>query len=145
MNYEFEYLPLSSSITTLLQKKGAVLSIRGFVLGVVLLAVVGWCMVQESVKQTRARYELAELLRREDTAKRRLDKLRTVEQELRSPARLAGLVREKHLRLVVLGSAKPVNPSVAAGASRRPGDVLDDDMSERPGDSRVDMASAGQW
>ncbi len=86
------------------------------------MAAVGWCMVQESVKQTQARYDLADLARDENAARQRLDSLRAEEQELRSPARLAALVREKHLKFVALGSAVP------------------DD--EDAGDSRVHMASA---
>jgi hypothetical protein len=113
------------------------LNIRGFVLGVILLAAVGWCMVQETVKQTQARYELAELARVEEESRRRLAILRTEEQELRSPARLAALVREKRLSLVSLGSAMPDGPDAASG--RRPGEILDDAPSgaARP----VDMAS----
>lgn len=123
--------------------KGRLLSIRGYVLGVALLAVVGWCMIQESVKQTQARYELAELIRREEAAKLRLDKLRTHEQELRSPARLASLVRDKRLKLVVLGSAKPVAPESSV-AVRQPGEVSDAEKI-LDANGRVDVASAGQW
>lgn len=111
-----------------------------------LLAAVGWCMVQESVKQTQARYELAELLRKEQAAKQRLERLRTEEQELRSPGRLTALVRDKRLKLVVLGSAKPVVPDLAN--VRRPGEILDDsgmDGLEDIGLEPVDMASVGQW
>ncbi len=104
------------------------MSIRAFVLGVVLLAAVGWCMVQESVKQTRARYDLAELARKESEARQRLDCLRAEEQELRSPARLAALVREKRMNFVALGSAMPSDAAVAR--SRRPGEVLDDAPAE---------------
>ncbi len=113
------------------------MNIRGFVLGVVLLAAVGWCMVQETVKQTQARYELAELARVEEESRRRLAILRTEEQELRSPARLARLVREKRLDLVFLGSAMP-DADVASGR-RRPGEILDDDPAGAA--QPVDMAS----
>lgn len=126
--------------------EGNILSIRGFVLGVMLLAAVGWCMVQESVKQTQARYELAELNRREQAAKQRLERLRTEEQELRSPGRLAAIVREKQLKLVVLGSAKPVHTMqavVPGTVARKPGEVLDDINSEI--EEHMDMASAAQW
>lgn len=116
------------------------MSIRGFVLGVVLLAVVGWCMVQESIKQTQARYELAELIRREEAARDRLARLRTEEQELRSPTRLAAMVRDKRLKLVVLGSAKPVVSDSPALAVRRPGEVLEETAAAT--DAPVDMASA---
>lgn len=121
--------------------KEPLLSIRAFVLGVVLLAAVGWCMVQESVRQTQARYDLAELAREEVEARQRLESLRTEEQELRSPARLAALVREKRLKFVALGSAMPENVDVASG--RRPGEVLDDVQVETR--EPVQMASVGQW
>lgn len=103
--------------------KGYAVKIRGFVLGVVLLALVGWCMVQESFKQTQARYRLAELGRTEDEAKKRLGKLRTKEQELRSPASLMALAHENRLKLLSLGyinTAKPVEER-----ERRPGEVLE--------------------
>lgn len=123
------------------------LRIRGFVLGVMLLAAVGWCMVQESIKQTQARYELAELLRREQSAKQRLERLRTEEQELRSPGRLAALVREQRLKLVVLGSAEPVAPVMSM--LRKPGEVMDDpgmDGIEGVELEPVEMASvSGYW
>lgn len=121
-----------------------------------MLAVVGWCMVQETIKQTQARYTLAELVRREEAAKQRLDRLRAVEHELRSPARLSAFVREKRLKLVVLGSAKPVyvqSPTLsglrqgeAMYAARRPGETMDERKAENNenGDA-VDMASVRQW
>ena len=124
-------------------REGASLSIRGFVLGVVLLALVGWCMVQESFKQTQARYRLAELSRYEDEAKKQLAKLRAKEEELRSPAHLARLVREKRLDVVALGRAMPEQAPVAT-AARRPGEVLDDEIAGFGGDG-VNVASSGQW
>lgn len=121
--------------------------IHGYVLGVILLAAVGWCMVQESIKQTSARYTLAELARKEDDAKKRLEKLRTTEEALRSPARLAMLVRERKLDLVALGSAKP-QPAVADGrartaANRKPGEVLDEDFARAAETAPTDLADAG--
>ena len=99
---------------------------RVFVLGVMLVAAVGWCMVQETIKQVRARYELADLTRREKEARETLEKLRTEEDSLRSPARIASLVREKRLKLVSLGRAEPEPPDWDGGeAGRRPGVVLD--------------------
>lgn len=98
-------------------------------------------MVQESIRQTQARYELADLSRREEEARRKLDALRAEEQELRSPARLAALVREKRLKLVFLGSAMPGEVGVASG--RRPGQVQGEaPVAAEPG---ADMASVGQW
>lgn len=101
------------------------MGIRGFVLGVALLAAVGWCMVQESIRQTQARYELAELIRREDDMLKRLERLRTEEGTLRSPARLAALVRERKMDLVALGSREPRARGDGA-AIRAPGGILDD-------------------
>lgn len=117
--------------------------IRGFVLGVALLALVGWCMIQESIKQTRARYELAEIARRESEIGNSLEKLRAEEDSLRSPARLAALIKEKNLRLRFLGTAVPPGFDETAFRNRRPGAVLDEDFprSERP----VKMAAAGSW
>lgn len=116
------------------------MNIRGFVLGVILLALVGWCMVQETVKQTQARYELAELSRVEEEAGKRLAVLRTEEQELRSPARLAALVREKGMTFVSLGSAMPAALDELA-AARRPGEVFEDGFGGEAPDA-VDVASA---
>ena len=99
------------------------MKIRGFVLGVVLLALVGWCMVQESFKQTQARYKLAELSSSEDEAKKRIGRLHTKEQELRSPARLLSLAHEHQLRLISLGYINTAKP--ADNEERRPGEVLD--------------------
>ena len=122
--------------------------IRGYVLGVMLLALVGWCMVQETIGQTRSRYRLAELSRREDEARKRLAKLRTQEDALRAPARLAALVRDKKMDLVALGSIQPDSPSwqnVKRGAERKPGEVLDEAyvrVNER--DEQVNLAQA-EW
>lgn len=115
--------------------------IRGFVLGVALLALVGWCMIQESIKQTRARYELADIARREGEIGNTLEKLRAEEDALRSPARLAALIKEKNLRLRFLGTSVPPAFDATAFRNRRPGDVLDE---EYPGVERpVKMAAVG--
>lgn len=108
------------------------LNVRGFVLGVVLLALVGWCIVQESISQTQLRYKLAELTRREGDIRRTLEKLDAEEEGLRSPDRLARLSRERRMDLIVLTRAAPDGAEWAGG--RRPGDVLDDDFAkvERP-------------
>lgn len=118
------------------------MSIRGFVLGVALLALVGWCMVEESFKQTQARYQLAELAKREDEVKKRLGVLRAREEELRSPSRLAALVRKKKLDMVALGDIATAEGDKKL-AERRPGEVIDN----RPGKSTpdVNVASVGQW
>ncbi len=119
------------------------MSIHGFVLGVILLALVGWCMVQESFKQTRSRYELADLARREEEVRDSLAKLRAEEEALRSPARLATLVRERKLPLVSLGSALP-EPLEAkarsAARSRLPGVVLDENYTRAEREVRVASA-----
>ena len=117
-------------------------------LGVVLLALVGWCMVQETVGQTRSRYRLAELSRREEQARKRLEKLQTEENTLRSPARLAELVRKNKMDLVALGSVQPSSPSWEEGlknasANRKPGEVLDE--SYVPAGERMNLADLGQW
>lgn len=107
------------------------MTIRAFVLGVILLAVVGWCMVQESYKQTHARYRLAELARKEDDMRKNLKKLQAEEEGLRSPSRLASLIREKKMNLVVLRTSLPADPVRNMGRlaeQRLPGDVLDEEF-----------------
>ncbi len=120
------------------------MAIRGFVLGIVLLALVGWCMVQESVTQTRARYRLAELARREAELKERLARLKTEEESLRSPARLATRIKETKAQLVVLRTAPPESSySSDMAMGRQPGQVLDESFirAEKP----VTIAAAGEW
>lgn len=126
----------------LLVGKGNPLSIRGFVLGVVLLALVGLCILQESFKQTQARYRLAELDRHENELKKKLDQLRTREGELRSPMRLRALAHEKCPDFIALGSVTP--QPMAQSQKRRPGEVLDEPRRE-PAREDVDMASVQQW
>ena len=102
-------------------------------------------MVQESFKQTRARYELAELSRREEEMKDSLDKLRAHEEALRSPARLASIVREKKMPLVSLGSALPVISEPKSRdyvQIRKPGTVLDVEFIRA--EQEIRMASAEQ-
>ncbi len=116
--------------------KGRHLSIRAFVLGVALLALISWCMVRESVKQTEARYRLAELARLEDEVQKRLDQLRAVEQELRSSTRLANVIREKKMQFVVIGSTSPQAPN---GLVRRPGQVLEEGLPEHHLEKLADL------
>lgn len=104
-----------------------------------MIAAVGWCMVEETVAQTRARYRLAELAQHEGEVRKRLEKLRTQEQALRSPVRLARLVREHRMQLVSLGSARPESHSDSG--ERRPGQVLDNSYIE----TERELASLGQW
>lgn len=121
--------------------------IRGYVLGVILLALVGWCMVQESIKQTQSRYRLAELSRRESDVKKRLDKLRAKEGTLRSPARLAMLIRDKKMDLVALGSVQPSSSSWEENKKetlRKPGEVLDESYN-RMTEEQMNLARAEQW
>lgn len=116
--------------------------LRGFVLGVILLAAIGVCTVMETSKQTQARYQLDELIRREDEAKKRLAKLHTEEQQLRSPARLARLVRKTHPDLVSLGTAVPDTADKAS--KRRPGQVLNEEpLGTNARDTN--LASVRQW
>ncbi|MCC8166565.1 MAG: hypothetical protein LIQ31_10540 [Planctomycetes bacterium] len=120
------------------------MKIRGFVLGVILLALVGWCMIFESVKQTEARYKLADLARQEEDMKRTLARLRTKEQELRSPVRLAEIIREQRMPLVALGS---VLPTERVNHERRPGLTVEDDLArkERIFAEDTDVASITGW
>ena len=114
--------------------------VRGFVLGVLLLAIVGVCTVRETNKQIQSRYELDQLTRREDEMKQRIARLHTDEQALRSPARLARLVRDKRMDLYALSS---VAPDVAkARNQRRPGEVLDEGAASGEAEDMV-LASVG--
>ena len=106
----------------------------------ILAAAVGWCMVQETHKQTRARYELAELASREDDIRKTLAKLMAEENALRSPVRIARLVREKFARLTALSVAVPVRRAPDSGMERRPGTVLDDAFVEGAGGVRMAAA-----
>lgn len=100
--------------------------VRGFVLGVVLVAAVGLCMVQESMIQTRARYTLAELSRREAELQKSLERLRAQEESLRGHAYLAEMLRKKKMELVALRHGVLATPANDATAARLPGDVQDD-------------------
>jgi hypothetical protein len=106
----------------------------------ILAAAVGWCMVQETYKQTRARYELAELASREDNARKVLAKLKAEENALRSPIRIARLVREKFARLTALGVAVSVRHVPDDGTERRLGTVLDETFVDGDGDIRMAAA-----
>ena len=100
-------------------------------------------MVQESIRQTQARYRLAELAVREKEVKKNLENLRAEEQALRSPARLAMLAREKGLPGLALGRAAPEAADwEGRGLSRRPGDVLDKAFAV---DDREAGLAAGNW
>lgn len=113
--------------------------VRGFVLGVLLLAIVGVCTVRETNKQIQSRYELDQLVRREDEMKKRIARLHTEEQTLRSPARLAKLVRDKRMNVYALSTGVPGVASARGG--RRPGEVLDDGVAGAAGEDMV-LASA---
>ena len=104
------------------------MGIRSFVLGAILLASVGFCMVQESIMQTQARYKLAELTRREKDMQKHLAKLKTQEENLRRPTRLVELARKGNMDLVSLGTIAPKSPARdgMASAVRLPGEVLDE-------------------
>ncbi|MDR1613780.1 MAG: hypothetical protein LBT97_13505 [Planctomycetota bacterium] len=98
---------------------------RGFILGVLLLTLIGWCMVHETIKQTRARYELAEEARRETEMLKRLEKLRAEEESLLQPTRLAKLAKELKLDVASLSTTPPPPPvHRSAGLSvRLPGEA----------------------
>lgn len=109
------------------------------------MSAVGCCIVQECYKQLRARYKLEELVRKEEAAKERLAALKATEENVRSPAKLAALVRKYNLDLVVLRTAMPDGKGKSRLASaRRPGEVLDVEFSriERP--NAIRLASAGE-
>lgn len=106
--------------------------VRAFVLGVILLALVGVCTVRETNRQIQARYALEGLARRADEAEKLLARLRAEEQSLRSPARLAELVRDRRLSLYALAHSMPevarAGKARRAPQERRPGEVIDEDV-----------------
>jgi hypothetical protein len=109
---------------------------RGFVLGVFLLALVGWCMVHETMKQTQARYALAEAAQKESELAKGLEKLRVKEESLKQPSRLATLAKELKLDVINLAvmPADDSSASVRTAAktdTRRPGDFHDAGFAER--------------
>lgn len=117
---------------------------RGFVLGVFLLALVGWCMVHETMKQTQARYALADAAQKESEIAKRLEKLRAKEESLKQPSRLATLAKELKLDVINL-AVMPADDSpstvrtAAKTNTRRPGDFYHVDFAEREnrGDSTL--------
>lgn len=105
--------------------------IRAFIFGVLLLAFVGWCIVHETMKQTRARYELAEAARREAELAQRLEKLRAKELGLLQPGRLSNMARVMNLDVVALGTKPGPGMESREGGGRmavqrRPGEVADE-------------------
>jgi len=70
-----------------------------------LLAVLGLVTVQETARQTRVRYRLAELARTEARMKSQIAALAAKEAQLSEPRRLERLVVEHNLALVPLKSA----------------------------------------
>lgn len=92
------------------------LRIRGFVLGVFLVALVGWCIVHEVIVQTQARYLLADLARHEKTVKNRIEKLKAEEEALLRPDRLAKKNRELRLNYTALRTMPPAGIDRAGGA-----------------------------
>ena len=81
--------------------------IRGFILGVLLLVLVGWCVVSETMKQTQARYALAEAARSEEELLKNLEKLKAREENLLQPARLVALAKELKLDVANLVTVPP--------------------------------------
>jgi len=79
--------------------------VRTFILFMALLAVLGLVTVQETARQTRVRYRLAELARTEERMKARVAALAAEEARLSEPRRLERLVTEHGLALVPLKSA----------------------------------------
>lgn len=103
------------------------------------MALVGWCMVHETIRQTRSRYELAEIARQETEIKKRLEKLRAHEESLLQPARLATFAKELKLDLTNIAIMPDENPKPVgtAAARRKPGEFY-----QPGGSAEVRMASA---
>lgn len=70
-----------------------------FVALMALYGALAFCCVQETSRQTRLKYRLAQALRQEDEARRRLDDLRAEEMRLLQTTRLMGLNEDPALRL----------------------------------------------
>ena len=79
--------------------------VRTFILFMALLATLGLVTVQETARQTRVRYRLAELARMETRMKSQVAALAAEEAWLSEPKRLERLVIEHGLPLVPLKSA----------------------------------------
>ena len=121
------------------------MSIKGFVLGVALLALVGWCMIHESVRQKQSRYRMAELAQRQDAIERTLEHLRVREDELRASHRLHALLRKHKLKLTQLGTAEPRGYAKDLVGARRPGQILDVSYVRAHHETETQMADAGGW
>ena len=76
--------------------------VRTFILFMALLAALGLVTVQETARQTRVRYRLAELARTETRMKARVAALAAEEARLSEPRRLERLVAENGLALTPL-------------------------------------------
>ena len=76
------------------------MKVRTYILFVILFALLGLCTVHAVVKQTQARYQMAELVAREEALNQELIRLRDVELEmLQNPERLKQLNQELNLGL----------------------------------------------
>lgn len=86
-------------------------------------------MVHESIKQTRARYTLAEMARKESDMRKRLEKLRAHEESLLQPPRLSAMAKELSLDVASLGTVPPEESGRGgkAASRRRPGEYADPD------------------
>ena len=98
------------------------MKIRVFLLAMLLLALVGTCVVQQSARQVRAQYALARLRFAEDQTHREIAQLRAREASLSSAARL----EELNHRLAL--GCLPLRP-----------------LSARDGDATPGTAAARRW
>lgn len=97
------------------------------------MTLIGWCMVHETIKQTKSRYQLAEMSQRETETLKRLEKLRAEEESLLQPTRLAKLAKELKLDVASLQSTPPA-PAIrrnGATAERLPGETERDGQDTR--------------
>jgi len=76
--------------------------LRTYFLFLLLLALIGLCTVHEAMKQTRARYRLAEMLAEEERLRRDLASLKAEIAALTEPARLEDMARQSGRRFTPL-------------------------------------------
>jgi hypothetical protein len=69
-----------------------------------LMSAIAFCYVQETARQTRLRFQLAEALRQEDSLRRQLEDVRAWESQLLQTPRLMEMNLDPSLRYVPLRS-----------------------------------------
>ncbi|MCX7935705.1 MAG: hypothetical protein N3A66_10670, partial [Planctomycetota bacterium] len=84
----------------------------------ILLALIGLCTVHEAMKQTRARYRLAEMLAEEERLRRDLAAIKAEVAALTDPGRLEDMARQSGRNFVPLLPMPELEPRPARMAVR---------------------------